>query len=72
MIQIMLPSGKSLIAMFNLKIGFVQRPFEMNKASWRNQWGRGTDLDFNTPFLALGISFEVMEPAKRPPPEDDA
>lgn len=72
MIQLMLPSGKSFIAMFNLKIGSVDLPFEMNKASWRNQWGRGTDLDFNTPFIALGLSFEVMDPVKRPPPEDGA
>lgn len=70
MISVMLLNGKSFIAMFHLKIGFVERPFEFKKSTWINQWGKGIDLDFNTPVIALGLAFEIMNPAKQPPPDD--
>jgi hypothetical protein len=65
MIQIMLASGREFILMFNLKIGFVKLPFELKKARWQNQWGRGLEIDINTPVIALGLAFEVMALVKR-------
>jgi hypothetical protein len=60
MFEIVTPKGNTYSFFVHTVLGWVRKPWAIERTKWSNQHGFGVDIDFTTPFFQVYFSVEKL------------